>query len=118
MESNEIESKTALNSETVEYSQEKEIYAFKILYNKKIIIFNIKLTKNFLCEQYESEYTIEKLKQISSVFSQFSDLEKVKNLFLILLKEKKIKISGNENNLYLSFTNINGDLVRLSNKRK
>ena len=118
MEKEEIESNSNLNSETVEYSQEKEFYAIKILYNKEIIVFNIKLTKNFLCEQYEEKYTSEKLKQINSVFSQFSELEKVKNLFINLFKEKKIKISGSNNILYLSFTNINGDLISLSTKKK
>lgn len=49
MEKEEIESNSNLNSETVEYSQEKEFYTIKILYNKEIIVFNIKLTKNFLC---------------------------------------------------------------------
>ena len=118
MEKEEIESNSNLNSETVEYSQEKEFYAIKILYNKEIIVFNIKLTKNFLCEQYEEKYTSEKLKQINSVFSQFSELEKVKNLFINLFEEKKIKISGSNNILYLSFTNINGDLISLSTKKK
>ena len=58
-------------------------------YDKEIIIFNIKKTKDFKCELYEEKYTYKQLKQINQVFTQFSDLEQVKNLFLNLCKEKK-----------------------------
>ena len=118
MENNAIESNSKVQSEKIEYAQDNETYIILLSYNDEIIIFNIKKTKDFKCELYEEKYTYKQLKQINQVFTQFSDLEQVKNLFLSLLKEKKIKFSNNQNILNLSFKNINGDSINLFIKKK
>ena len=118
MENYAIESNSIIQSEKIEYAQDNETYIILLSYDKEIIIFNIKKTKDFKCELYEEKYTYKQLKQINQVFTQFSDLEKVKNLFLSLLKEKKIKFSNNQNILNLSFKNINGDSINLFIKKK
>ena len=118
MENYAIESNSIIQSEKIEYAQDNETYIILLSYDKEIIIFNIKKTKDFKCELYEEKYTYKQLKQINQVFTQFSDLEQVKNLFLNLFKEKKIKFSNNQNILDLSFKNINGDSINLFIKRK
>ena len=118
MENYAIESNSIIQSEKIEYAQDNETYIILLSYDKEIIIFNIKKTKDFKCELYEEKYTYKQLKQINQAFTQFSDLEQVKNLFLSLLKEKKIKFSNNQNILNLSFKNINGDSINLFIKKK
>ena len=81
MENYAMESNSIIQSEKIEYAQDNETYIILLSYDKEIIIFNIKKTKDFKCELYEEKYTYKQLKQINQVFTQFSDLEKEKIYF-------------------------------------
>ena len=115
-----IPSKPTPNTKTeeIKYEFEKDTYNIKLSFNSNEITINIKNSKPYQYNSFESKYNFSELKQISPFFTQFTDVEKIGNLFLNLLKGKKILISENQNIINFSFTNITEELIKITIKKK
>lgn len=114
------EHKLALDkkTETIEYNSDKDTYIINISFNAQEIIFNIKNGNPYQYAQFESKFNFSDLKQISLFFGQFTDVNKIGNLYINLLKGKKIIISHIQDIINLSFLNITDEKINLSIKKK
>ncbi len=97
-----------------EYKLEQENYIIYLSFDSNEIIFNLKSSILYQFDEFESKFNYSDLKQINQFFAQFSDMEKIGNIFIKLLKEKKITISESQNSIKFSFININDEAVNLS----
>ncbi len=116
---NEIKSISNLKTETFEYKYDEKTYLISLSFNIDEIIFNLKDTLPFqYYDEYEEKFNYSELKNISSFFSQFSDADKIGDLFINLLKGKKIIISEDKKQINFSFKNITDEIINIIIKKK
>ena len=104
--------------ETFEYKCDKDSYLIKIIFSSDEITFNIKNTEPYQYFYFESKFNSSELQKINPFFCQFQNVDKIGNLYLNLLKGKKIKLLQQNNSLELSFINITEEVVNIIIKKK
>ena len=107
-----------MKTEKIEYKSEETTFLISLSYNTDEIIFYLKNTLPFNYDQFESKYNFSDLKRINQFFSQFLNMDNIGGLYTRLLKNKKMKISENQEEVNLSFTNITEEVITLSVKKK
>ena len=115
---NDTKPSTPMKTEKIEYKSEEKTFLISLSYNTEEIIFYLKNTLPFHYDQFESKYNFTELKHISQFFAQFQNMDNIATLYSKLLKNQKIKISENQNEITLSFANIMEDMITLSIKKK
>ena len=115
---NDTKSSTPMKTEKIEYKSEEKTFLISLSYNTEEIIFYLKNTLPFHYDQFESKYNFTELKHINQFFAQFQNMDNIAALYSKLLKNQKIKISENQNEITLSFANIMEDMITLSIKKK
>ena len=104
--------------ETFEYKCDKDSYLIKIIFSSDEITFNIKNTEPYQYFYFESKFNSSELQKINPFFCQFQNVDKIGNLYLNLLKGKKIKLLQQNNSLELSFINVTEEVVNITIKKK
>ena len=115
---NDTKPSTPMKTEKIEYKSEEKTFLISLSYNTEEIIFYLKNTLPFHYDQFESKYNFTELKHINQFFAQFQNMDNIATLYSKLLKNQKIKISENQNEITLSFANIMEDMITLSIKKK
>jgi len=115
---NDTKPSTPMKTEKIEYKSEEKTFLISLSYNTEEIIFYLKNTLPFHYDQFESKYNFTELKHINQFFAQFQNIDNIAALYSKLLKNQKIKISENQNEITLSFANIMEDMITLSIKKK
>ena len=115
---NDTKPSSPMKAEKIEYKSEEKTFLISLSYNKDELIFYLKNTLPFHYDQFESKFNFTELKNINQFFAQFSNMENIGSLYSKLLKNQKIKISENKDEISLSFTNITEDMIILSVKKK
>ena len=115
---NDTKPSTQMKTEKIEYKSEEKTFLISLSYNTEEIIFYLKNTLPFHYDQFESKYNFTELKHINQFFAQFQNMDNIAALYSKLLKNQKIKISENQNEITLSFANIMEDMITLSIKKK
>ena len=115
---NDTKPSSPMKTEKIEYKSEEKTFLISLSYNKDELIFYLKNTLPFHYDQFESKFNFTELKNINQFFAQFSNMESIGSLYSKLLKNQKIKISENKDEISLSFTNITEDMIILSVKKK
>jgi hypothetical protein len=114
METANSSQRSNLKEEAFEYKYDKDTYLIKIIFNSDQISFNIKNSKPYQYNYFESKFNFSDLKKINAFFCQFPNVEKIGNLYLNLLKAQKIKLFPKDNSLEFSFVNITEEVVNLT----
>ena len=104
--------------EQFEYKCDTETYLIKLIYNSDEIIFNIKNSKPYQYNYFESKFSHSELKKINAFFSQLSNVEKIANFYIRLIKSQKIKLLPKQNLIELSFVNITDEVVNITINNK
>ena len=115
---NDTKPSSPMKTEKIEYKSEEKTFLISLSYNKDELIFYLKNTLPFHYDQFESKFNFTELKHINQFFAQFSNMENIGSLYSRLLKNQKIKISENKDEISLSFANITEDMIILSVKKK
>lgn len=108
----------SMENETIRYEQNENEYIINLSFNSSEIKFNIQKGKQYQYTQFETNFTFAELKNISLFFAQFPNVEKIGNLFINLLNNKKITIAESQNLICLSFMNITEEKISISIKQK
>ena len=110
--------KNTIKEEEFEYKCDKETYLIKVNFNTDEITFNIKNTKPYQYNYFESKFNFSELKNINSFFYQFPNVEKIGNFYINQIKAQKIKLLPKQNLIELSFVNVTEEVVNLEIKNK